>query len=117
LPIAVEAYPRLSERAKNAVLSLIGAIGSREAAEAFVNCIREHGWSDGLAWRFTERYFEARRLAGCWLDLAGYLKSPAIAPLLKNAMKLRDPRLLAYAAAAALRHGLKVPATTIQRRR
>src|SRR5690242_19075367 len=55
LPVACDAYPRLTTRAKCAVLSLLGAIGTREAAEAFMACIREHGWPEGVYSRvFTE---------------------------------------------------------------
>jgi hypothetical protein len=187
LPIARAAYPRLTARAKCGILSLIGAIGTREAAEAFMACIREHGWPDGVysrvitelmkllehadllfpeliqiagphiasvtdvlmaglangqvdlatspfdlepiarlavqqlkkslksvsrfqrvegvAWRFEEKYFYVRQEAGCWLDIAGYLKSPLLDPLLEQAMQLADPRLLTFASVATLRRG------------
>ncbi len=197
LPIARDAYPRLTERAKCGILSLIGAIGTREAAKVFVDCIREHGWpasvysrvftelgklvdhadvlfpdlillagpnlggvtdvlisglvegkidlaaskfdlepiapavikhlqkslklagkyqrGSGVAWRFHEKYFEVRRDAGCWLDIAGYLKSAALEPLLEQALDLSDPRLLAFASASLLRRGAKVGKTVLNR--
>jgi hypothetical protein len=187
LPGVRDAYPRLTARAKCAALSLFGAIGTRDAAKAFVACVRQHGWpqrvysrvfkeleklldhadvlfpdliqfagpdvagvtdvlmvgladgkvdlaagkidlepvaplvvgqlkkslkaagkkqhNNGVAWRFGEKYFGTRRDAGCWLDIAGYLKSSALDPLLVQALGLSDPRLLAFAGAALLRRG------------
>jgi hypothetical protein len=186
---AREAYPRLSDRAKCAILALLGACGTRQAAEAFVASIREHGWpavysrvftelpklldhadvlfpdliqlagpniggitdlliagvaqgkvdlaagkmnleaiaplavkqlkkalksaekqqrTEGVTWRFTEKYENVRREVGCWLDIAGYLKSPALTPLLEAALQFFDPRLVAFAAASVLRRGGKV---------
>jgi hypothetical protein len=191
------AYPRLSDRAKCAILALLGACGTREAAEAFMACIREHGWpagvyqrvftelpklldhadvlfpdlvqlagpniggvtdvlmaalaqgqldlaggkvhleplaplavarlrkalksarkyqrAEGVAWRFTERYWDIRREAGCWLDIAGHLKSPALGPLLEEALSFSDPRLVAFAAGSVLRRGGKVPGPVLHR--
>jgi hypothetical protein len=194
---ARQAYPRLSSRARCAVLSLLGACGTRPAAEAFVACIREHGWpggvysrvftelpklldhadvlfpaliglagphiagvtdvlmaglsqkkidlaggtfdletvgslavkqlrkvlkaasryqhGGGLAWRFAEEYWYVRREAGCWLDIAGYLKSPALTPLLEEALQLPDPRLTAFAAGSVFRRGGRVPKAALNR--
>jgi hypothetical protein len=165
---ARKAYPRLTHRAKCAVLALLAACGTREAAEGFMACIREHGWPasvydrvftellkllahcdvlfpelihlagpqiggvtdlliaglaqgkldlakgkinleavaplvvkelkkafksawkhqrpQGVAWRFTEEYWETRRKTACWLDIAGHLKSPTLEPLLEGVL-------------------------------
>ncbi|HYT90514.1 MAG TPA: hypothetical protein VEL76_17540 [Gemmataceae bacterium] len=195
---AREAYPHLSGRAKCAILALLGACGTREAAEGFMACIREHGWpaggvysrvftelpklldhadilfpeliqlagpciggivdvflaavaqgkldlasgksdleaiaplavkqlkqvlkaaaryqrKEGVAWRFSEKYWDVRQHAGSWLDIAGYLKSPALDPLLKEAVQFTDPRLAAFAAISVLRRGGKVAKSVLQR--
>jgi hypothetical protein len=194
---AREAYPRLSDRSKCAVLALLGACGTREAAEGFMACIRRHGWpagvyqrvftelpklldysdvlfpdliplagqqiagvtdlllialargkvdlagggsdfepistlavgnlhstlksaaehqrDEGIAWRFTEAYWNVRRDLGCWLDIAGYLKAPALGPLLEAALQLSDPRLIAFAALSQLRRGSDVPEPALAR--
>ena len=62
----------------------------------------------GLEWRFAEDYFSVRNQTGAWLDIAGYLKSSRLEPLLFQALSLSDPRLAAYAAVALLRHGVSV---------
>ena len=194
VPIGRDAYPRLSDRAKCGVLAMFGACGTREAARAFIACVREHGWPrcygrvftelrklarfadvlfpelieragpnlggvtdvliDGLAsrridasriklepiaplvvkslraaltraakhqrahgtlWRFGERYYETRQATGAWLDVAGYLRSPALAPLLRKGLAMRDPKLALFAAIATLRRKGRVPAPVIER--
>lgn len=201
LPIARDAYPRLTDRAKCALLSLIGACGTRAAAEAFLACIREHGWPagiyrrvflelpklldhadllfpeliqlagphvggvtdvllaglangkvnltagsidlepiaalavkelkrllksakkhqrPGIAWRFSEKYFYVRQQAGCWLDLAGYLKEASLSPLLKECFNSatpgcspsRAPRPSAGAAGSARQRSIGSPLAT-----
>jgi hypothetical protein len=194
---AARAYPRLTDHQKSAILALLGAIGTREAAAAFMGCVREHGWpseiyervftelhnlmphaglmfpelirlaggkiggvvdvltsavSDGtidlardgidlepvadlveerlaralaavakhqrrygIAWRFGERYFGVRMAAGAWLDIAGYLRAPALTPLLTKAQRLRDPRLVAFAVGAALRRREAVAPAALKR--
>jgi hypothetical protein len=62
----------------------------------------------GVGWRFVEKYFYLRQQAGAWLDLAGYLRSPALEPLLHEALELSDPRLVAFAAVALVRRGMDV---------
>jgi hypothetical protein len=194
---ARQAYRRLSSRAKCAILALLGACGTREAAEAFVACIRDHGWPNGVysrvfmelpklhdhadvlfpaliglagphiagvtdvlmaglaqqkldstggtidlepvgplaveqlrklleevsrfqhaggvAWRFAEEYWGVRREMGGWLDIAGHLKSPALTPLLEEALQLLDPRLTAFAAGSVIRRGGRVPEAALDR--
>lgn len=53
------AYPRVSERAKCAVLAAIAAIGTRPAAEAFMACVRE-GWPKQV---YRRVFTEAQKLA------------------------------------------------------
>ncbi len=187
-------YPRVPDRAKCALLALLGAIGTRPAATSFMSCIREHGWpkgvygrvftelynllpygellfpelvqlagrnlgnvtdvliggltggtldvrkldleplaplvtialaasltraethqrKSGIAWRFSEKYDEPRVVAGSWLDIAGHLQSPKLTPLLKRALRLHDPRLVAFAAISLIRRGSPVPAKTLE---
>ena len=38
------AYSRVPERARCGVLAVLGAIATRAAAEAFLACVRDHGW-------------------------------------------------------------------------
>ena len=66
---------------------------------------KRHQRGEGVAWRFTEKYWDVRRMVGCWLDIAGYLTSPDFDPLIVEALTLADPRLAAFAAAARLRRG------------
>lgn len=194
VPIARAGYPRLRDGARCAVLALLGAIGTRPAAIAFMGCIRDHGWPtaygrvftemaklqphadvlfpelieragsnlggvcdvlidglasgriklkrvnfellaplvakslraalaraathqrrDGTQWRFAEKYFAARRDAGAWLDLAGYLRTKTVGPLLGKGLAMRDPRLALFAAVATLRRKGKVPAAIFDR--
>jgi len=47
LPLIAPAYARLADaRRRCALLSLLGIIGSREAAAVFADCLRTHGWPD-----------------------------------------------------------------------
>jgi hypothetical protein len=77
--------------------------------------VSKHQRTEGVAWRFAETYWEVRREAGCWLDIAGHLKAPSIEPLLGEALKLSDPRLVAFAAVALLRRGSKVSKAVLHR--
>ena len=46
-PLVPAAYARLqSSRRRCALLALLGVLGTREAAEGFAWCVREHGWPD-----------------------------------------------------------------------
>ena len=47
LPIVLDGYERLSDRSKCAALSLMGAIGTHEAATGFVSCIRTNPVAEG----------------------------------------------------------------------
>lgn len=188
------AYPRLPERAKCAALAALGAIATRAAAEAFVACVREHGWPasvysrvftelaklqpfadvlfpelvlragpqigqvtnllvgavtsgaldprrvdlapiapvalaalrallakatkmqrPGVRWRSGERYHEVRTTTGAWLDIAGHLKLPALGPLLVQATRLRDPKLVGFAALSLVRRKRPVAAAVFER--
>jgi hypothetical protein len=54
-PEVALAYPRLHNgRRQCALLALLGAIGTREAAAVFAGCIREHGWPDTAYFRVFE---------------------------------------------------------------
>lgn len=77
--------------------------------------VAKHQRAQGIKWRFTERYSEGRGTAGAWLDLAGYLRTKAVAPLLKNALALRDPRLALFAVISILRRRGKVPPAVLER--
>jgi hypothetical protein len=47
LPLIAPAYALLADaRRRCALLSLLGIIGSREAAAVFADCLRAHGWPD-----------------------------------------------------------------------
>jgi hypothetical protein len=62
---AARAYPRLTDHQKCSVLALLGAIGTREAAAAFMACVREHGWPSEIIERvFTELYIGDRFVTG-----------------------------------------------------
>ena len=191
--IARDAYPRLKPREQCAVLALFGACATRDAAKAFMHCVREHGWprcygrvfteaaklypyadvmfpelveragknlagvtdllidglasgqidakrvnleplaplvtkslktalakaakhqrAKGTAWRFTERYFEPRRMAGAWLDIAGHLRAKSLDALLRKGLAMRDPLLVLFAATSLVRRGGKVPAERLE---
>lgn len=75
----------------------------------------KHQRTEGVAWRFAEKYWDVRRDAGCWLDIAGYLKEPALEPLLEQAVQLADPRLVAFAAVSLLRRGSEVVRPVLHR--
>lgn len=195
IPLARQAYPRLSGRAKCAILAVLGACGTREAADAFLDCVRKAGWPDGvyqrvftelpkladhahallpdlievagpnlggitdffvsavaagkvdlsagkfatfgpfvgkqlqmaieaaekrppgngIGWRFSEEYWHVRQPAGCWLDIAGYLKTDMVEPLLQYALQLPDPLLVMYALISLLRRGSTVAPSALQR--
>lgn len=49
-----------------------------------------------------------------FLDLAGYLSSPKLSPLLQQAAGFRDPRIVTFAVLALLRRGEEVPAEALE---
>lgn len=53
VPVAQAAYARLAPREQCAILALLGAIGTRKAATAFMACVRE-GWPRVYPRVFTE---------------------------------------------------------------
>jgi hypothetical protein len=55
------AYTRVPRRAQCAVLSAIGAIGTKPAARAFIELLREHGWPKGGV--YGRVFTELRKLA------------------------------------------------------
>ena len=59
-------------------------------------------------------YVDAREDAGLLLDLMGYFASPDIEAILKEASKLRDPRLAYFGAASFLRLGRDVDAGVLE---
>lgn len=69
----------------------------------------------GIAWRFSERYQYNRQRTSMFLDLAGYLSSPKLAPLLEQALSYSDPRLVTFAALSRLRRGELVPAEALEK--
>lgn len=193
---AREAYPKVSDRSKCAILALFGACASIDAANALMSCIRDHGWpkqtydrvfwemskllshasilfpeliehanenigpvtnvfvaaiaqghldfansnclrptaqliskrlsecleavsqlqgEKGIAWRFAEQYWPIRHQTGAWLDISGYLQELAPVALLKNAVRLGDPRLAAFAVSSVLRCGGSIGDGDLQR--
>jgi hypothetical protein len=47
-PSIARAYPKVAtSMQKSGLLALLGAIGTREASEIFLSCVREHGWPEG----------------------------------------------------------------------
>ncbi|MBA3459961.1 MAG: hypothetical protein H0T46_08365 [Deltaproteobacteria bacterium] len=188
------AYPKAPDAVKRATLAVFGATATRPAAEAFVTCIRDHGWpanvygrvftelsklekfSDVLfpelmlrsgaligdvtnvlisaltsgeldprqvdlsslaplaiaalptclakvrklqgrdiRWRFMERYQAVRTTTGAWLDIAGHVPAKQLGPLLERATKLRDPKLVAFAALSLVRRKHSVAAEVFER--
>ena len=182
------AYPKTPDASRRcALLALLGTIATREAAETFMGCVREHGWPDevyrrvpeeleklfafgdvmlpdvvltagklatdvvdallqamsdgvlktdevadrlaalapftlrllkkslkstakhqdkpGISWRFTERYQSVRERICMLLDLSGRLKDPELTPLVREAVRFKDPRIVTFAALSLIRRG------------
>jgi hypothetical protein len=95
-------------------LELVGPLAAKQLRKALKAASR-YQRAEGVAWRFAEGYSDIRREAGCWLDIAGYLKSPALTQLLKEALRLPDPLLAAFAAGSVLRRGGRVPKSVLNR--
>jgi hypothetical protein len=77
--------------------------------------IRRKQKSAGQAWRFTESYARLRYDAGVFIDLAGRIGGPKLAPWLTKAAALEDPRLVTFATLALLRSNHAVPEDAIEK--
>jgi hypothetical protein len=69
----------------------------------------QRGPDAGLAWVAEEAYAEARETAAVLLDLFGFIPSPDTDRALREALSLRDPRLVGFAATSLVRRGANVP--------
>lgn len=94
--VASRAFPGLLERWRQIRPALRTADGRR-----------------GMEWRWDPDYSSPRADAALLLDVFGHLPGAASEAVLKEAMKLRDPRLLVFATTAALQVGLQVPGERI----
>ena len=72
---AREAYPTVSDRSKCAILALLGACGSIDAAKALKSCIRDHGWPnhvyDRVFWEMAKLLSHASILFPELIERAG----------------------------------------------
>jgi hypothetical protein len=69
----------------------------------------------GTSWLWEDEYVSTREDAGLLLDLMGYFPSPPIEPLVREAAKLKDPKLAYFGAISSLRLGMSVDADTLER--
>lgn len=67
----------------------------------------------GVGWMFEEGYATRRWLAGALIDLAGAMPVEDAEPVLRRALRLRDPRLVMFAIESALDHGLTIPTASL----
>jgi hypothetical protein len=68
----------------------------------------------GTAWIWDESYAPVREQAGLALDLMGYFPSPDVEIILKEASKLKDPRLAFFGVASLLRLGRSVDSSSLE---
>lgn len=196
VPLIEPVYAKMPDgRRRDALLATLGAIATREAADAFMTCIRQHGWpsrpyqrvyselfklmafpevmlpdvlltagdcatdvgdviiaaiakgtiqpqrldgqlnplapfviknvkslmkkvakhqkTDGIEWRFAEKYHYLRHRLCMLLDLAGRLKHPKLPALISGLLDFADPRIVTFAALALLRQGQNVGKTPL----
>jgi hypothetical protein len=69
----------------------------------------QRGPDAGLDWVAEESYVDTRETAAVLLDLFGWIPSPDTDRALREALSLRDPRLVAFAATSLVRRGATVP--------
>jgi hypothetical protein len=82
---------------------------------AVLRRVAKHQRKTGTDWRFAEAYFEPRRDAGAWLELAGRVRAKSLDALLEQGLALADPRLALCAAVSIVRRGGTVTAEVLER--
>ncbi|MCB9586187.1 MAG: hypothetical protein H6718_12365 [Polyangiaceae bacterium] len=69
----------------------------------------------GPNWLYEEPYLEAQDEAEILLDLMGYVPTAEVEQPLEDALKLKAPRLVCFAALSLVRHGVAVDPAALER--